>query len=376
MFYLGTFIFFISFFRISFIHPYFYLVFFPAVIGFFYFFGRKDFWRIERDSVFLIFFFIILSLYSLVLDVFQTGLSLESSFLFRLFTIVFFSFFPAYFLNLFIIKCRDDYFDKIVKYAFIVQIFFFFLMYLNPQSKPLFYSLIGLGGSVNLNSQNLLTRGFGLSGEINFMTPFMMVYLTFLIYRRNIFLKIIIFFTQIINSNMALLAAVVGFLITKTNLSLKIFFVGLMVVFYYFIGEKIIKEKMPRVYDEYIVGGGTRTVDGLLSNHIFSLGELNPITILFGFQKNISSSVDDSNIYSDMGWVIMFNYGGVFLIFLVLMVIFLLSMRIFSNKFYALIWFFVGMILNTKGMIIGMNGYFFLSFLLLLSQRYNKLSRK
>ena len=175
---------------------------------------------------------------------------------------------------------------------------------------------------------------------------------------------------------MALLAAVVGFLITKTNLSLKIFFVGLMVVFYYFIGEKIIKEKMPRVYDEYIVGGGTRTVDGLLSNHIFSLGELNPITILFGFQKNISSSVDDSNIYSDMGWVIMFNYGGVFLIFLVLMVIFLLSMRIFSNKFYALIWFFVGMILNTKGMIIGMNGYFFLSFLLLLSQRYNKLSRK
>ena len=116
---------------------------------------------------------------------------------------------------------------------------------------------------------------------------------------------------------MALLAAVVGFLITKTNLSLKIFFVGLMVVFYYFIGEKIIKEKMPRVYDEYIVGGGTRTVDGLLSNHIFSLGELNPITILFGFQKNISSSVDDSNIYSDMGWVIMFNYGGVFLIFFV-----------------------------------------------------------
>ncbi|MCV4600347.1 hypothetical protein OFC63_30460, partial [Escherichia coli] len=66
----------------------------------------------------------------------------------------------------------------------------------------------------------------------------------------------------------------------------------------------------PRFYDEFVSGDGTRTLDILLQQHVFVVGNLDFFNIIFGLQQNISSSIPDIKQSSDMGWVILFNYGG------------------------------------------------------------------
>lgn len=370
MIYLGVFIFFITFFRLSLFLSSFYLVFIPAVLGFFYFFKNNRKIIIQRNQSVFCGLFVVLFIYCGLLDAFQLNVSLDSSFLFRMITIILFSFFPAYYLNNCIIKGQKTIFDKIIKISFWVQTAFFILMFLNPTSKIILYNLFGMGDSVNLTNQNLLTRGFGLSAEINFMSPFLMVLMVFLLYKKDFIIKILIFSTQIVNSNMALIAGILGIFVSNSNRTLKFVIVGFFTFVYYFFGIQLIRNFMPRLYDEYIVGGGGRTTDILFTEHVFLLEKLDLFSFMFGFQKNISSSVTQYGRFSDIGWVIMFNYGGVFLIILFILFILCLSLIMFKNKFYAILWFSVGIIFNTKGMIIGMNGYFFLSFLLLLSKRY------
>lgn len=372
MLYFAIFVFFITFYRISFLSSSVYLLFFPAILGFICFFSKYKKIEISRKYFPLFLIFSFLSFYCGLLDFFQPKISIDSSFLFRMFTIIFFSFFPAYYLVKVILKGDNYKLERIIKYSFLIQTFIFILMFLIPSLKIPIYSVFGMADSVNLYDGNLESRGFGLSSEINFMSPFLMIYITFLIFKDNIFLKSLIFITQIINSNMALISGILGILVGGGKKYLKLFMLFLFLLIYYFFGISLIKNFMPRVYEEYILGGGSRTADILLSDHVFLLDKLDIFSFLFGFQMNISSSVTQQGRYSDMGWIIMMNYGGFVLIFLFLILIFCLSKLIFSNKLYAIVWFLIGILFNTKGMIIGMNGYFFLSFVLLLSRKYSK----
>lgn len=371
MLYIGVFIFFITFYRLSLFFPSFYLAIFPSILGFLLFLSSDFKFKINKKNFSLFFSFFLLFIYCGILDFFQYGIVLESSFFFRMVIMILLSFFPAYFLNKVYILYRDNKFDEVVKIAFLLQTVFFIIMFLSPSLKFFIYSLFGMGDSVNLSDHNISTRGFGLSAEINFMSPSLMVFMAFLIFRKNLFFKFLIFITQVINSNMALVAGMLGMLIDKSNRVLKATVIISFCFLYYFFGLGFVREYMPRFYEEYVIGGGNRTVNALLSEHFFFIHKFDVFSLFFGFQENISSSVLGEG-GSDMGWIIMMNYGGASLIFLFLCFLFFLSTRLFDNKFYAIIWFCLGIIFNTKGMIIGMNGYFFLSFLILLSQRYNK----
>lgn len=366
---LGVFVFFVSFYRLSLFHSNLYLSIIPSLLGVIFFIANKKNLSLnfQRNNFFLISISVLGLIYCIILDFFQNNITLESSFSFRIITIVFFSFFSAYFLN-FLVKSNLNYLDKIIKYGLFIQLFFFFLTFISPTFKSIIYGIFGLSGSVNLLEHNLNSRGFGLSSEINFMTPFLMIYLTFLIFSKNFILKLIVSFTQVINSNMALLSILLGLVIGKIRLTISL---ALVVMFsFYFLGEIFVKNNMPRLYDEFFVYGGARTINSLKEEHLFLVEKVDFFSFLFGFQKNVSSSVSNKGQFSDMGWVVIFNYGGFFLILLLMAFVVILAFSVFKNKFYALIWILIAIIFNTKGMIIGMNGYFFLSFLFLLSKRF------
>ncbi|EFN9472264.1 hypothetical protein D3K05_23715, partial [Escherichia coli] len=125
----------------------------------------------------------------------------------------------------------------------------------------------------------------------------------------------------------------------------------------------------PRFYDEFVSGDGTRTLDILLQQHVFVVGNLDFFNIIFGLQQNISSSIPDIKQSSDMGWVILFNYGGLTFITLFLFLIFTISIATFGMTYQAIIWMLIGIIFNTKGLVLGSNGYFFLSFIYMFLNR-------
>ena len=126
----------------------------------------------------------------------------------------------------------------------------------------------------------------------------------------------------------------------------------------------------PRFYDEFIIGGGTRTIDSLIDKHMILLAPLDAFSAFFGFQQNISSTISDLPISSDMGWVIIFNYGGGLFIVLFTLYLLLLSLAAFGKTKLAIIWFAVGVIFNFKGLVFGPNGYMFTSYLFLLLRTF------
>lgn len=365
--------FFVTLFRLSFLQSGLYLAFIPAGIGFLLFFSQSKLYKgillIKKKDFYPLLSAIFLFFYCLFLDSFQPILTAKSSFALRVLLIGLLSFLPAYAIYMLAMKNNKQELDRFFKWAVIMQIIFFFVMFLNNNLKIMLYSIFGMG-ETNLNEFNLSTRGFGLSAEINFMTPFLLIFMSFLLFRRDIILKIIVSLTQIVNSNMAVGAILLGYFISKGGVINKVALLVAPLLIFFSFGEEFIKAYMPRLYDEYIVHGGGRTVDALFDKHFFLLDNLDLASSLFGFQVNVATNVGFAERGSDMGWVVMMNYGGGILILLFLCFIVSLSFAIFKNKLYAFAWIVIALLFNTKGMIIGMNGYFFLSFLLLLTKRF------
>lgn len=370
--------FFVSFFRLSLFISSLYLSFIPAAIGFILFSTnvlkqKQDILKVNTTTVGFLLPIIFLFIYCIFLDIFQYGLTLKGSFSFRIFAIWLLSFLPAYTIY-YLLKLMDGQkvnrsVELVVKISFIVQLLIFIITFLNPSIKIFLYTTFGLN-DVNLNEFNLTQRGFGLSGEINFMTPFLMIFITFLIFQKDLILKILVALLQVVNSNMAVVAVLLGFIVGKSNSIFKILIPIISIFLYMFFGEEYIQLYMPRLYEEFFVHGGSRTVEALLGKHFFLTGQLDVVSFLFGFQENVATNVGTSSNGSDMGWIIMMNYGGVVLIFLFLWFVIALSFSIFKNKLYAIVWILIALIFNTKGMILGMNGYFFLSFLFLITKQF------
>jgi hypothetical protein len=275
------------------------------------------------------------------------------------------SYIPAYYLVNKYLSRNEQLLEKIIVASLIIQIIIFFVMFFSPEIKTTLYTLFGMADSVNLWEQNAAVRGFGLSGEINFMTPFLMVYMAFFLIKRRYFLIAAICLTQIVNSNMAVLAAVIGVCCARFNISIKVATALIIFILVYSLGTVF----FPRFYDEFVSGDGTRTLDILWEKHVFTVGAIDWFSTIFGFQQNISSSIPDLSVSSDMGWVILFNYGGLLFIVLYLLLISSLSIAAFGVTYVAAIWLMVGIIFNTKGLVLGSNGYFFISFIYILLNR-------
>lgn len=373
MIYLSILVFFVTFFRISFLNANFYLLLIPSLLGILLIITKlqkNHQFKVQKNSQTLILVYFMLFIYVLGLDFFQRNLSLSSSFTFRMLTIIFFSLIPAYYLNYKFIK-NDSYILKdTIKYSFIIQVAFFIITFTSSNIKVALYNLMGVSDSVNLIDYNLNARGFGFSGEINFLTPSLMAICMLLFFRNKIF-QLLIIITQLINSNLTLVSTAITFIFAKGKSLEKLFSLALVFILYTFVGLDFIELYFPRFYAEYIISGGQRTTEGLLDEHTFIVGRLDISTLLFGFQENVSSAVSNQGRFSDVGWVIMFNYGGLILCVLFTLFIITLSNLIFKDFKLKLLWIVLAILFNMKGMIMGFNGYFFLSFLFLFSNYFN-----
>ncbi|RJT27293.1 hypothetical protein [Buttiauxella izardii] len=358
-------IFFVVFFRLSLLSPYVYLALIPALYGFYILLSSlvnlKQF-KIKLDASTMSWGVLaVILIVSILFDCYQDNLSVQSSFSFRIIMIFVLSFLPALALSKLLNKEKSK-LESIMILSFWLQILIFFIMYFNINAKIFLYNIFGMGDSVNLWAQNESVRGFGLSGEINFMTPFLMVFMSFFVIQKKYLLLILVCLTQIINSNMAVVAILFALTFSNIKLTFKIFAVLITGTVIYALGAVL----FPRFYAEFVNSGGMRTISGLIAQHVISLHSLDVYSILFGFQQNISSAIPNLAVFSDMGWVILFNYGGVVYIILFMLFLAFLSLAAFGKSKLALVWFLVGVLFNIKGLAFGPNGYMFTSYLFMM----------
>ncbi|EAN1750365.1 hypothetical protein D8T88_17970 [Salmonella enterica] len=368
-------IFFVVFFRLSLFYPYFYFALIPAVFGFFVFIkniNNKSSVIIRNQSQLFVFIMLVMiTIFCFAYDLFQKSIDVQSSFFIRMSMLVVLSILPAYFL-VYNLKGDESRLKKIIILSIWIQIVLFLLMYFSDGAKHTLYSIFGMGDSVNLLDQNDRVRGFGLSTEINYMSPFLMIFLCFFILQNKYFLLLMTCLTQIVNSNMAVLAIVTALVFSKIKLSTKIIAIIFLSIIVFSIGSIL----FPRFYDEFINSGGTRTLEILIQQHVFTIGTIDWFTSFFGFQQNISSSIPDLSVSSDMGWVIMFNYGGGLFILQFILLLVALSIAAFGHTKLAFVWFLVGILFNTKGLALGPNGYMFITFIYIFMRCYRAYEEK
>lgn len=373
---LAVFLFFVTLFRVSLISPNFYLALLPAFGGIILLCIKVISGSLKLNfsfkATFLMFLVFFSTAYCFILDLSQDYFSVNASFSARIITIIIFSILPAYFISEKYINTRKISLKKLIYVSFVIQTVFFFITYASPDLKKVIYVIFGLGDSVILTDDFIRLRGFGLSGEINFMTPFLMVFLSLLMFNKNWLFKVVILLTQIINSNLAVFGFALGLISRKTKAYTKIFsVVSVFLIFQAMLSYNIFRDYFPRFYNEFLEDSdGGLTTASLLNDHVFTVRKIDPLTFLFGFQENVSSTINSNQHFSDIGWVIMFNYGGMILILLFISIIIVLSFMSFQSKKLALIWLTVGLILNTKGMIVGLNGYFFITFTFIFTRYF------
>lgn len=363
--YIGAALFFISFFRISLIYNSAYLSIFISLLSLIVLVLSKNtrFEFFDALGTKVVSLFVMLFIWVLLIDLY-TGTIINApnaAFAIRLVSLFLLSICPAFFINKFFIKGDDEKFLIIIGSAFIVQTLFWLLTYLFPPIKISLYNIMGASGSVNLREYNLEARGFGLSNEINFTTPFMMAYLAIVYFRSYVF-KSVIFLTQIFNSNLVVIALSIGLANSKISFIKKALIVVLSIpVLFYILGAYV-----PRLSAE-LDGFGMQTLDTLLGDHFFFLGD-SLVDYIFGCFRYV---FHDQDLYrSDIGWIIMINQGGVVLLLLFCILSTLLAFKVSDRITSFIVMISMMSLLNFKGFILGPNALMFSMFFIIYHNYY------
>ncbi|WP_375036149.1 hypothetical protein [Arhodomonas sp. KWT2] len=297
----------------------------------------------------------------LIQSVWWDTLTLESvhefdvSFVVRTLSLIGMSVIPGVTIGVLYVQNSTERLRKIVLDAFVVQFLFWAVTFLWPEDVKVFlYHLMGQS-SVNLRPYNLEVRGFGLSNGVNYMSPVMMVIVSVMVlgYRGVTVMTMV---TQLVNSNLVAVGIFLSVFFRRINPGRVVFAIfGVSAVVLLF-GQMVFR----RFFAE-LQSGGLRTVTALVNRHIFFNND-GVLQHIFGSGEIVYGGAAER--MSDIGWVIMYNYGGALFVLLFFLLIGWLCIRAFGFNRVALMWLVLGVVLNTKGMAYGPNIYFFMSSLL------------
>jgi hypothetical protein len=321
-------------------------------------FLKKDNMRFKKSDRNLIFLLSVLLLFSVFIDLYLVKEinTINSYFSVRIISVFILTYCSAEFFKKYFIKSRNDLLF-LMRFAVLLQLFFFCLLYLMPEYKPVVYGLFGASDSVNLLDWNKTSRGFGIGAEINYTGPVITAIIAFISFR-SFFMKAFVALSQIANANTTIIAVL--YFLNKGHFKRISLLVIILSSIFYGLGLDL-GLILPRL-DQEMQSGFTMTIMYLISDHFIILNKSYvdycfgvPIMIMPGANKYFSS---------DSGWIIMLNYGGLLFITLFVALLVILITRLKSSLWLKMFLLFVGLLLNFKGLVLGPNAYFFILFLL------------
>ena len=352
--------FFLSFFRIELIYPGFFLSAFVGLAGIYYVL-RPSGQRVLRESVprSALVCLGAVAVIAVVQDGFGPDAGIGSnSFAVRIASVVLLSFLAALFVSEYYLRGQWDRLTRVIQLCFWVQLGFWVVTYVSPVAKELAYVITARPDSVNLYRWNMSSRGFGLSKEVNFGSPYMMIFCSLIIARDKI-LSVVTIPTQLINSNLAAVAIVLGVLLTRLKGYQKAMIMTPTILGILYFGDAVFR----RFYGEFM-GGGSRTVQSLTRDHLFVLNE-GLFEHLFGAGLYVFQT--GGRYSSDVGWVIMYNYGGLLFCAFFVILLYACTIRALGLGHLGLAFFISGLVLNSKGLLFGPNSFWFVLFVVIFT---------
>lgn len=304
-----------------------------------------------------------LFIYSVATDWYAvgSGLTARNSLSIRMATLAVMSFCSALAIVHLMLKGKVSRLKRALLVCISIQLLFFVILYSAPDLKFLVYALFGMQDSPNLFDWNLYTRGFGVGAELNFTAPIVTAIIVLLLFRNWPF-KAVVVLSQVANTTLAIFSLV----FLARHLVSFILAIGAVFLSYLYLPEfaALAQEILPRFSTE-LLSGFAITATELLHRHLIYEGRT-IIDLLFGTGVNLLPEPGKEHS-SDIGWVIMMNYGG--LISVLLMMAFVVSVIAVTpfNMLTKTLLFGCALILNTKGLVLGPNAFFFFLFLVALN---------
>ncbi len=232
-----------------------------------------------------------------------------------------------------------------------LQVLLGLLMLLYPPLKKMFYiNLSGYTGEERLLTDYFLARGFGWSEELFYLAPVFMLFsiVLFFGFFRFIYSFLVLIGAVVVaffNARIAVLGLFFGFFLrlglVKT-IPLFIFVLGVIIICLSYFGGQAAEQFLGE-----FSGGRLRTLQILWDHHVHYL--------LAGVENILGSHVylygSKQNIISDIGWVILINYGGWFYFAAWLGIVFILSLKAFPKRGQGLVVFVFIFLLGCKGIV-------------------------
>ena len=232
-----------------------------------------------------------------------------------------------------------------------VQVFLGLLMLVYPDFKKITYIyLSGYSGDERLLTDYFLARGFGWSEELFYLAPVFMLFSMILFFGFSPFFYyflvligavIVAFFNARIAAFGLFFAFWLRFGLIIT-IPLFMFVLGLVSICLFYFGGQAAEQFLGE-----FSGGRLRTLQILWDHHVHYL--LAGVENIFGSHIYLYGSKQD--VISDIGWVILVNYGGWFYLAAWLGIILILSTKAFPKSGQGLVVFLFIFLLGCKGIV-------------------------
>ena len=211
-------------------------------------------------------------------------------------------------------KSDQDYFRKVIFGILFIQVVFAIAMFISMDFKDFIYrSISGYDGSEKMYRSHFIgSRIYGWSEELFYLAPVFMVFSFAIYFPKKISLLsivsfFIVFIVAIFNARLAIVGLFFGLLVRfgiRKALSIGLFFIIFFMVLLLYLEHPAIN----MVTAEFETGG-SRTLRILIDDHIHYL--LNGAEIFFGNHYYLYGW-PGRQFGSDIGWIIILNYGGYF----------------------------------------------------------------
>lgn len=314
-------------------------------------------------------------LYSFVVDYFFSSFSSVSHSMTGYFVRLFVFYLSAAFLSFYVIKGSFRNLDNVLLFVVVIHCVFAVIMIFNPGFKLFMYHDIS-GYSLDhkvFYSHLYETRTFGWSAGLFYLAPVFLVfyYILFLGSKSKVIYTLVglalVVLLSVINARLAVVAIPFALIIRFGWISsvipaLAFFFVFFFAYFFFDIGL------LNNFFEEFRYGG-MRTLNILFEGHVHYL--------LAGFQNIFGSFYfiydnPTAPVHSDIGWLILLNYGGWFLFILTLVALWVLCRYAFVDFKDSIACFVFLLLLGVKGVVFNGNAVIALLVCFALMGGYHK----